>query len=178
MVALFAAPVVDQQVPYEFRLIDWRSYAGAAARFLDGQSLYLASQLSGPYRMFDVAGAGYVYPPPSVLLFLPFLVLGPTGWGVANAALFAIGLGAIVRRDFGQAAPLVFGVALAIVSLTRPYLDGMATGNINVGLAGVFACCWALGRDRSQWLAGVGAVIKIHPLALAGFSHSFRTLVY
>ena len=60
IVAYVAGPILDQRIPEVFRHIDWVSYSRAAQRFVDGQPLYTAAQLAGPYRMADVAGLGYV----------------------------------------------------------------------------------------------------------------------
>jgi Glycosyltransferase family 87 len=165
-------PILDSRIPEVFRHIDWVSYSRAAARFLAGQPLYVPDQLSGPYEMAHLAGIGYVYPPPSILLFVPFLALGPTTWAIANAVLFASGLAAMARADFGRYAGLAFGVALLAVGLSAPYLDAMVMGNVNLGVAGLFALTWALGRGSRQigWLAAAGGLVKIHPFALAGFT--------
>lgn len=174
-------PILDQRIPEMFRHIDWVSYSRAAQRFLDGQSLYSAQQLAGPYEMASVAGLGFVYPPPSILLFVPFLGLGPTVWAIANATIFATGLAAMARRDFGRFAGLAFGIALLGVGLSTPYLDAMVMGNITLALAGVFAWTWALGRGSRPigWLAAAGGLIKLHPFALAGWTspgHARRTI--
>jgi len=165
-------PILDDRIPAVFRHIDWVSYSRAANRFLDGQPLYIPAQLAGPYQMADIAGLGYVYPPPSILLFVPFLAIGPTGWAVANAILFATGLAAMARRDFGRYAGLAFGIALLATGLTTPYLDAMVMGNINLALAGVFAWSWALGRGSRPigWLAGAAGLVKLHPFALAAWT--------
>ena len=128
--------------------------------------------------MADVAGIGYVYPPPSVLLFVPFLALGPTVWAIANALLFASGLAAMAHRDFGRYALLALGLALLAVGLTAPYLDAMVMGNVNLGIAGLFAWAWAIGRGSRPigWLAGIGGLVKLHPFALAGWTQPARAL--
>jgi hypothetical protein len=165
-------PILDQRIPEVFRHIDWVSYSRAAQRFLDGQSIYAPEQLTGPYEMARIAGLGYVYPPPSILLFVPFLALGPTLWAVANAILFASGLAAMARVAFGRYAGLAFGIALLAAGLTTPYLDAMVMGNINLALAGLFAWTWALGRGSKSlgWLAAAGGLVKLHPFALAGWA--------
>ena len=175
-------PILDERIPEVFRHIDWVSYSRAAQRFIDGGSIYAPEQLAGPYQMAFVAGFGYVYPPPSILLFVPFLALGPTVWAVANAMLFATGLAAMARRDFGPWAGLAFGVALLIAASTAPYLDAMVMGNVNLALAGVFAWAWALGRGSRPigWLAAAGGLVKLHPFALAGWTRpreARRTIV-
>lgn len=170
--ACVAGPLLDDRIPETLRHVDWLAYSNAARRFLDGEPLYIAQQLAGPYRMADVAGAGYVYPPPSILLFVPFLVVGPTIWVIANAVLFASGIGAMARRDFGRYAGLAFGVAMLLAAVSRPYLDAMLMGNVNLGLAGLFAWTWAFGRGSRPIgaLAALGGVVKLHPLALVGWT--------
>jgi hypothetical protein len=172
VVAYVLGPILDNRIPTIFRQIDWISYSAAAGRFIHGQPLYVAAQLAGPYQMADVAGIGYVYPPPSILLFVPFLALGPTAWALANALLFASGIAAMARRDFGPYAGLAFGVALLTAGLTAPYLDAMVMGNINLGLAGLFAWSWALGRGSRPigWMSALGGLIKLHPFALIGWT--------
>lgn len=169
---LVVNPMLDQRYPEVFRHIDWVSYSRAAQRFLDSGSIYAPEQLAGPYQMAFVAGFGYVYPPPSILLFVPFLALGPTAWALVNATLFATGLAAMARRDFGPWAGLAFGVALLIAASTAPYLDAMVMGNVNLALAGLFAWAWALGRGSrpTGLLAATGGLVKLHPFALAGWT--------
>ena len=174
--AYILGPILDERIPVVFRHIDWVTYSSAAERFLNGQPLYVASQLAGPYHMADVAGIGYVYPPPSVLLFVPFLALGPTAWAIANALLFASGIAAMAHRDFGRFAGLAFGIELLLIGLTAPYLDAMVMGNINLGLAGVSAWAWALGRGSRPigWLAGLGGLVKLHPFGLVGWTRPLQ----
>ncbi len=170
--AYFTGPILDERIPTQFRHIDWVSYSSAARRFLAGEPLYITAQLAGPYRMADIAGLGYVYPPPSVLLFVPFLALGPTAWAIANALLFASGMAAIARREFGRYAGLALGVVLLASGLTSPYLDAMLMGNVSLGIAGLFAWAWALGRGSGPVgvVAAIGSLIKLHPFALAGWT--------
>ena len=66
---------------------DLALYRDAAAGWLHGQPFYLPHQLAGPYQITD---GDRLYPPPSLLLFVPFTVLpwalwwvlplGATGW--------------------------------------------------------------------------------------------------
>ena len=89
-----------------------------------------------------------------------------------NAGLFASGLAAMARRDFGRYAALAFGVALLLFGLSTPYLDAMVMGNSNLGVAGLFAWAWVLGRGARPIgvLAALGGVFKLHPFALAGWT--------
>ena len=174
-------PLLDERIPSASRHIDWLSYSHAAERFLNGQSLYIPQQLAGPYLMADIAGLGFVYPPPSVLLFVPFLPLGGTAWSIASALLFSSGIAAMARRDFGRHAGLALGLALLVAGVTAPYLDAVVMGNANLALAGAFAWAWAVGRGTRPVgvIAGLGGVVKLHPLALAGWTrpdHARRTI--
>ncbi len=67
---------------------DYRLYMDAASRWLGGGSLYPSSQLAGAYT--DVIRP-VLYPPPAMVLFVPFTVLAPTVWyGVPVAITIAI----------------------------------------------------------------------------------------
>lgn len=146
--------------------VDWRTYALAAERFLAGEPLYAAAQLSGDYLMPRVVSIGYSYPPPSVLLFVPFqsAPLGLAAWLALNAGLLVSGVAAMLRQAFRL--PWPWAVALTAVSLAPfyPFAQGIAVGNVNVGLAGLMAWYWVAGRGRWTGVAaGIGATIKVFP---------------
>src|SRR5207247_3657957 len=153
--------------------IDFQTYINATTRLLDGQSLYAAEQLQGPYHPSDVVLVGYVYPPPSVLLFLVFRpgLLGLGGWLALNVGLLVGGLAMILRREL----VLWWSTALAtsIVALSLffvPFGAGVTAGYINVGLAGLLAIMWSL--DCPPWAsvaAGVTGLTKIYPAFLAAW---------
>jgi len=56
---------------------DFVLYRDATARFFEGGPYYLPEQLTGPY---ELAYGHVLYPPPSVLLFAPFMVLPALLW--------------------------------------------------------------------------------------------------
>lgn len=150
--------------------VDWRTYAFAAQRFLAGEPLYAAAQLSGDYLMPRTVSIGYSYPPPSVLLFVPFLSapLGLAAWLAINAGLLVSGVAAILRHGFRLSWP--WAVALTAVSLAPfyPFAQGMAVGNVNVGLAGVMAWYWVAASGRWTGVtAGIVATIKVFPAFFA-----------
>jgi hypothetical protein len=67
---------------------DFRLYLDASRGFLDGGSLYPAHQLAGPYVLAD---GDILYPPPIVLLMLPFVVVpAALFWVLPLAAIAAI----------------------------------------------------------------------------------------
>jgi hypothetical protein len=160
--------------------IDWLAYALGTERVLNGQSLYLPEQMAGPYQLPAVTPQGYIYPPPSALLFVPFALgplLGVTAWLAANLALFFSGLAAILHREFGVVRPMHMAIVLlglaVLVPLPEhfvmPLANGVVNANVNVGFAGLLAWCWAVGSRRAwiPWVAGVAATFKIFPGGLA-----------
>jgi hypothetical protein len=87
----------------------------------------------------------------------------------------------MAHRDFGRHAGLALGLALLVAGVTAPYLDAVVMGNANLALAGAFAWAWAIGRGTRPIgvMAGLGGLVKLHPLALAGWTrpeHARRTI--
>jgi hypothetical protein len=179
--------------PRNILWIDWYAYAYGTERVLSGQSLYIAEQLAGPYRLPEVTPEGYIYPPPSALLFLPFTLgwdIGLSAWILGNLALLVAGLAAVLQREFGRLPPValalvLLGLCVAIPApsgLIRPLVNGVLASNVNIGLAGLLALCWATGARRG-WIApaaGLGAAFKMFPGALALWAvrrHGWRPLL-
>jgi hypothetical protein len=67
--------------------VDYQLYMDAARRWLDGGSFYLPYQLAGPYT---VTPGDVLYPPYSLLLFVPFTVLPAILWWVIPVAITAV----------------------------------------------------------------------------------------
>lgn len=146
---------------------DWLTYVHAVERLLAGMPIYPAEQLSGPYVLPNVTLFGYAYPPSSVPLFVPFVSypLGLWAWLTLNVGLFVTGLYAILRSERGRVHPLEFATVLLGLAFMRGFTDGVAFGNASVGLAGVLAWGWVIGRGGAAIgvLAGLGATIKLVP---------------
>jgi hypothetical protein len=70
--------------------VDFRLYIGAAQRWLASGQFYEAAQIAGPYHVHDLPAI--LYPPPLLLVLLPFLVLPAVLYWLIPAALtlFAI----------------------------------------------------------------------------------------
>jgi hypothetical protein len=154
------APILDVSSTWEH--IDWNGYADSARRWLNGGFLYGSGQLTGPYHPFENGGPGFSYPPAAVLLFVPFVGPGYPAWAIVNAAILATGVIALATREFQRHAPVAAALMLVVLALTRPYIEGLAVGNVNVALAGLFAWAWAFGRG-SNALPGVavaGGIVK------------------
>lgn len=154
---------------------DWFNYAGAVERVLEGQSLYAPAQLNGTYNLPSTIRIGYSYPPPSVLLFLPFASypVGLWAYTALSAAVFVSGLAAIVRREFGEVAPGPLALVLLVLVLLPGFTETLSAGNVNLFIAGVFAWMWALPVARGPIGAGVAAatLTKVFPGIYLGWGY-------
>jgi hypothetical protein len=160
---VFLADVVSSTPP---PFGDWQTYVRTTDRFLAGEPLYSPQQLSGPYSLTEVTDAGYGYPPPSVLLFLPFRpgLLGITGWLALNVGLLVGGLGAIFRKELAVSWPTALALGVVSLTLFQPFANGVRNANVNVGLAGIVALLWSFDRSPiPPVIAGSMAMVKVFP---------------
>jgi hypothetical protein len=146
---------------------DWLTYVHAVERLLAGVPIYPAEQLTGPYVLVNATHIGYAYPPSSVPLFIPFASypVGLVAWLTLNVGALVTGLYAVLRHELGRVRPLEFAIVLFGLAFLRGYADGVAFGNASVGVAGLLAWCWVIGRGRTSVgvLAGLGGTIKLVP---------------
>jgi hypothetical protein len=117
--------------------VDLEIYLGYARRFLDTGSMYAATQLAGPYP-----GQPYVsgpipadmpslYPPTTIYLFAPFLVLPPILWWVIPLGVVAYVL--LHLRPARATWPVI-----VLPLITPDFAAGLVTGNTGMWLlAGV-----------------------------------------
>jgi hypothetical protein len=152
--------------------VDWATYSNALGRLSHGASPYDVRQLTGPYHLLDMSdkGAfGYAYPPASLVLFAPFgsQPIGLVLWLGLNVGLLVSGVFAILRRELGRDAIQYLGVAILPVVLWIGFIEGLTAGNVTVGLSGVLAWSWAIGRGRTAPAAiAVIGVAKVFPAIL------------
>ncbi|HUQ77858.1 MAG TPA: glycosyltransferase 87 family protein [Patescibacteria group bacterium] len=135
---------------------DYSSYSGAARRFLDGQPIYLP----GPAR--TGACPLFPYPPPFVLIVLPFVLVGSAGmWLWIGTAIAAFALGTAIL-------PVAKWIRLAIFLLGAigwPLIFGVRIGQVVPLLYLLFALGWRC-VDRPGILgatSAIGAMIKVQP---------------
>jgi len=159
--------------------VDWATYSDALDRLVHGAPIYNARQLSGPYTLPEITTTGYVYPPASLPLFAVFgnQPLGLVAWLTLNVGLLVSGAYAILRRELGEDAVMYLGVAILPVVLWVGFLNGLAAGNVTIGLCGVLAWAWAIGRERTPPAAiAVMAVAKMFPAVLVCWTTPSRFL--
>jgi Glycosyltransferase family 87 len=143
---------------------DYHAYANAAERLLHGQALYDPS--------VNVAGgfAIYLYPPPFVLLALPFDLLAgglePGAWIAAMAAAFLVGAALLpVGREIRWAIVLLGG-------LSWPLAYSLKLGQVGPLLFLLFAAGWRW-LDRPGRLGAaiaLGTIVKLQPAILFGWA--------
>jgi Glycosyltransferase family 87 len=143
---------------------DYHAYADAAERLLHGQPLYDPT--------INVAGgfAIYLYPPPFVLLAVPFALLpasvAPSAWIAVMALAFLAGAALLpVRREVRWAIVLLGG-------LSWPLAYSLKLGQVGPLLFLLFAAGWR-GLDRPGRLGAIiamGTIIKVQPAILLGWA--------
>jgi len=153
---------------------DWLTYVHAGERLLSGKSIFAPMQLAGPYALPGATLIGYAYPPSSVPLFLPFMSYpaGLVAWLTLTVGLLITGLYAVLARELGRVRPIEFAAVLAGLAMIRPFWEGVAIGNASVGVAGLLAWSWVIGRGSTSLgaLAGIGATVKLVPGVLVFWS--------
>jgi hypothetical protein len=77
-----------------------------------------------------------------------------------------LGTWSVVRIGWPNRPLIAFAVVLAAMSVFGGVMQGVAIGNVNMATAGLLGLVWAGARGKPT-AAGVLAVIKIFPLALA-----------
>jgi alpha-1,2-mannosyltransferase len=136
---------------------DYRAYAAAAQRLLDGQPLYDATvDVAGPFAI-------YLYPPPFALAFVPFAMLpDPLGVWAWTGACVAMVLGAIALMPVGR--DVRWGVLL-LAAIDWPVLYSIKLGQVGPLLLLLFAAGWRwLDRpDRLGVTIGLGVLVKLQP---------------
>jgi hypothetical protein len=146
---------------------DYLSYAAAGRRVLEGGEFYAPFQLAGPYFLGNAAwGDGYVYPPVSAWLAVPFSLLEePYGFSVFTTLAgmaFALLMFRIARVEgLDQRLALLFAL---VMLLSPPAIESLATGQANTFVAIGIALSWLYPR-ASGYIAIIGGLLKLFPLA-------------
>ncbi len=149
---------------------DFQLYVQASRGVLDGHGLYPAHQLAGPY---DLADGDILYPPPIVLLMLPFTILPAiTFWIIPLATIVAV----VVRhRPAAWSWPLLaLGLAYPVTSLkivhgnpTMWIVAAVALGTLTAGpavlvlLKPTLAPFALIGANRRRWWIALGLLVFI-----------------
>jgi len=156
------APVLAQADPFVY---DFSYYYEAAARFA-----------AAPGTLY--ADPEYLYPPPSVLAFLPTLLL-PEGWAyvawdvllMAAVAVSVVLTWGLYERATGERVPRGVRAALLLAGLaSAPTFQNLHYGQVNafVLVLALFSLWWGVRAPLWAALALCGGFwLKLYPLALA-----------
>ncbi|MGZ4637090.1 glycosyltransferase family 87 protein [Oryzihumus sp.] len=127
-----------------------------------------------PYSWATQRGLGFTYPPVALLAFVPWALLNQSAAWVLCVLLIAVAGTAFCRWWSRLVAPgaslATLSLGAAVLAVTDPVNDAMALGQVSpfIGAAAVAAVA-AVPSRAGAW-AGVGAAVKITPLAdLAAF---------
>jgi hypothetical protein len=167
---------------------DLRLYLSATERWLSGGSFYPQRQLDGPY---DVLGVGEIlYPPVTLLLFLPFTLLPAAVWWLIPLS--------VVAGVIWYWRPAPFGWPLLALILWWPRTNqDLLTGNpaIWVTAAAALGTVWSwasvlvfikptlapaalVGIRRRSWWIGLAGLIAASLLFIPMWSDYAMTLAY
>jgi hypothetical protein len=148
--------------------VDYRLYMDATMRWLHGGSYFEAYQLAGPYQ---ISAGDILYPPLTLLLFLPFTVLPAILWWLLPAAAVAYSLARL------RPGPIVWPY-LALCLAWPPTLVKIVTGNpviwavaaLSLGILYAWPSILVLikpslfpfaffGANRRSWWVALGAIV-------------------
>jgi alpha-1,2-mannosyltransferase len=158
---------------------DFSYYWTAGRHLLDGQAIYSAAQLAGPYA--PQGQDGFLYPPPFAALATPLAALFPDPrsaawlWAGLGAAILIASVLALWRSEgLGDRFPILAGRGrwfLVAGALAFPPVVGeLVLGNVHLVLLGLLTLAWIgvrRGDVRGEWIAGLAvgaaAIIKVFP---------------
>ena len=150
---------------------DFNSYSAAVHRALDGEAVYTAVQLAGPYHLPEISqGRGFIYPPTAVLLLIP------AAFGSTAAILFMLGsLGLlafvtteIIRVELPAHAWIGWPVA-GLLQLSPLAGDAIYVGQVTPLLAAGYGATWLWPRT-SPYVAVASGAVKIYPVVLLAWA--------
>jgi hypothetical protein len=138
---------------------DWLSYRAGAERLLTEGSPYSAMQ-AAPYALHDAAGgAGFVYPPPAAIAFMPTL-LGDWTFHALNllgVVAFVLVTALIGRRE---GLPMRWVAVLAGLALLHPGFQEIQQGQISPLVAAGVGAMWLA---PTGYLAVLTGMVKVYP---------------
>lgn len=159
--ALFAIVVIGLSLGASYA--DFMSYLEAVRRVSETGTPYAPFQLAGHYPLDTAAGGrGFVYPPTSLWLFIPFAwdKVGGLYFNVVGALAVAVVVVAIIERTGRLGWSLVPILAL----LALPVYSSLAVGQVTSWVAAGLGLMWLAPR-QSGWFAVLGGLVKVFPAA-------------
>jgi alpha-1,2-mannosyltransferase len=179
LVLLFRAlqfALLTRQIQWGY---DFSFYWTAGHRLLNGEAIYTATQLAGPYA--PQGQDGFLYPPPFAAIVTPLAALfsdyhaAAWVWTALGAGILVISVLAVASAErLGDRFPLLAGrgrwLLVAAAFAFPPVVGELVLGNVHLVLLGLLSVAWLgirRGDGRGEWIAGVAvgvaAVVKVFP---------------
>ncbi len=174
----FAALTNEIQWGYDFSF-----YWTAARNLIEGEPIYSATQLAGPYA--PQGQDGFLYPPPLAAAMTPLATLFPTDfraanwvWAVIGALLLVISIRSLWWSErIDERYPILAGrgkwLLVAAAFAFPPVVGELVMGNVHFLLLWLLTLAWLGirrgdpgGRWRGGAMVGVAAMIKVFPAIL------------
>ena len=158
---------------------DFSFYWTAARHVLNGEAIYSAAQLAGPYA--PQGQDGFLYPPPFAAIVTPFAALFSDArtaewvWTALGAAILLASVLALWRSErLGERFPILAGrgrwLLVAAAFAFPPVVGELVLGNVHLILLGLLTLAWLgirRGDTTGEWIAGLAvvaaAIIKVFP---------------
>ena len=159
---------------------DFSFYWRAGAALMNGEPIYSAEQLAGPFA--PQGQNGFLYPPPMAGIVAPWTAIGPAdyrlaawGWTALGFTILATTVLAIARAEgLADRVRHVTGLGRWILVAAAigfpPVVGELVLGNVHLVLLGLLGLAWLGirgGTERGERIAGiaigVAAVIKVFP---------------
>lgn len=159
---------------------DFSFYWTAGAHLLNGEPIYSAAQLAGPYA--PQGQDGFLYPPPFAVAAIPLAALFPADYRAAAWVWWTIGAAILVSATLalhrserlGERYPLLSGrgrwLLIAAVLAFPPVIGELVLGNVHIVLLGLLTAAWlgvrrgdARGESVAGAAVGAAAIIKVFP---------------
>ena len=163
----------------DFWAADFAAYWTAGRHLLEGQPIYSATQLAGPYTPEGLVG--FLYAPPFAAVVAPIAALVPDSYGAAawiwvvlGAVVLVASVVAVARaegldRRLDLALPTI-PILVVLAAIFPPILGEITVGNVHLELLGLLSLAWLgvrRGDARGDAVAGVAigaaTMIKIFP---------------
>lgn len=171
----FGALTGKEQWGYDFSF-----YWTAGRHLIDGEPIYSATQLAGPYA--PQGQDGFLYPPPFAAAMTPLASLFPTDYRAANWVWAAIGALLLIvsirslwwSERIAERYPILEGrgkwLLVAAAFAFPPVVGELVLGNVHFLLLWLLTLAWLGirrgdpgGRWRGGAMVGVAAMIKVFP---------------
>ena len=151
---------------------DGTTYVTALERFGHGQSVYTSLQ-HAPYTLTDASwGAGFVYPPTALPVFLPLAWFGTDPWRLVNLVVLMAAAFAIVHYERRSLSVVSILATTAYVVINPFVWSAWTNAQVTPILVGLMGFGYAFPRWAGV-LGTLGGLVKIYPVVMLAWALKF-----